>query len=56
MMTLGDENPLGSTKMSGIFLNVLQHGRGAVKYMDVFYNPLGGRCAADATYQSRLSN
>ncbi len=47
MMTQGDENPYGSTKMSGTFLNVLE----AVKYMDVFYNPLG-----DAIYQSRISN
>ena len=50
-MTQVDENPYGSTKMSGTFLNVRQHGREAVKYMDVFYNPL-----EDAKYQSRLSN
>jgi hypothetical protein len=30
MMTQVDENPYGSTKMSGTFLNVLQHGREAV--------------------------
>jgi hypothetical protein len=56
MMTQVDENPFGSTKMSGTFLNVREHGREAVKYMDVFYNPLVGHCGADAKYQSRLSN
>jgi hypothetical protein len=35
----GRESP--NTKMSGTFLNVREHGRKAVKYMDVFYNPLG---------------
>ena len=41
MMTQVDENPYGSTNSSGANLNVLQHGREAVKYKDVFYNPLG---------------
>jgi hypothetical protein len=42
----GRDSP--NTNSSGTNLNVLQHGLKAVKYMDVFYNPLAGHSEADA--------